>query len=578
MIKLSAVLALLVLSLSSLIFGQNPTKEEKNREKDFIKEVGQKDYSDESVAGMLNESFRLHVDGCGLLNTSRDEIKGLPFVPRELRDQVGQVMKNKGEKLEIKGSSALWYVFNDKDIAQKLTTDDPDRLLKMRLDAPSETLTMPDYQSWIMSRNCAGYLSGSVTANGQFPIGSANIALKADSQQKSSIALIGGRFLSPIIAVISEGGWRNFLFNLQLWNLYNSDNTLINHAVYMKEFQGVMVQRKAGINRNFDSKASVSLSIFVLNTQLSAGLTGNSVFDINDYLAVMVSDLENQVARQKRFKPLPSPAEIKQLFSKRPFAKDDKSPEFQFLTEGDELSFSETLQGVSNDVCQNGWSIAEKTTGSHLFADGKLAVTAAPGTNTINGTDLPVCTFQFTATPNADLFRGDDSIGKLKYFTGELSSDLVLPGDLRLTKDVERSFVPSNHPIVRTNFVQPVPFTLTPKDANSFTIGWSKDILVDFIDDQRPVNRNNGAVLNLAAKNITCGANTIPITGTATMLNKQYVISLSSTFSFPSSSYDSSGATFDECTYETPLDVPLKNGKVVTRTLSIQLKVPKAKQ
>jgi hypothetical protein len=574
----------IVISLSSSTFAQSkPTKEEKKREKEFAKQAGEKKYGKGTIADHLDEQFKLHVGGCGFINPSRLP-DNVAYVPRELLTEVRPMMESAGENLLVNGQNIFWYVYSADEIAKPLSTVDINRFLNIPDFIKSEVVAAPSriFSSWVTVRNCSGYLRSSFGVNAALPFGAAEVALKSDGQNASSMGIIGGRFRSPFGSLITQDDPYGLLLNLELWNIYKNNPSLANSAWYMNNFEGLMYKREAGVSRDFSISSSAEgtapLSFVNINAKLNAGIGMTSSFNVLNFLTVIVSDANNAVARKNRFSKLPTAADIAAQFKK---AQLKPEGEDKPLLINRDHTHKQVIYGIPRDVCLGGWDLVEVAAGVFTSTDVRATEIPVSAENKVPG-----CSFAITGRPDPALFP-NEATPRLQRppvsFVATLKSRAPIPDTtIFLERKIEQSLPTSVEPQLRVITSPTVDFSSSNQDVgDGFRLSWGK-IGIDFDDTNEPVNRNVGATTVPDPAIVKCGKEELNITGVATVgADKKYYLELMADRILLHSDYEVAKTDNTiQCTYATDLPVQLTRGgtSIVRRPLTLRLRFPREKK
>lgn len=593
MSKLTSTVALLAalfgIGLSAAV-AQND-EDMRKREKEFKKITRTLDVQGIAKGSMgekLNEIFREYVSkgGCALVDAERlDSQKQLSFVPDEItsQDLVTDVKTRKAEVINANGTRMFWYIYRTADKDNTNLSITKTRFLEAFDSASNRIKVTPskDFSNWVLSRNCTGYLNTKVDAKATFFTISASSAIQADFKNTASIVLIGGTFTSPISDILSTGGWRRMLLDLDTWRVYAENSDVTDDAWIMKSFDGILANKEVGISRNFSfnaaADATAPISIGSIGASLKTGMLDGSTINFNLYRLLISSDIDKKELRDQRFVKLSPASNIADAVKSATLTPDKAEKP---LIKGITYEHSQLFRGMPKKLCESDWKLID--TKRDVFK----SVSMKPVYQEIDSDDkterIPVCAFRITGEPTDKFF--DAAAGTEPSFEAVIRNQnaSLKVGGRALEISVQQRFNPSTQPV--PSYVagsSAIPFSPQMIDSSKFSISW-RDVDIKFDDSKESVKKDKGSVGEVTPVALSnCGqlGNFTILADLAAAEGSVYRMNLRSDLSLLTADYDSNAFSDEPCKYQTTISVPLaRDGNpMVTRQLSLVLRVPKKK-
>lgn len=437
-------------------------------------------YSRISLGRALQTVFQKHYQYCGFAEVGgrRD------YLPADIQQFLGKrALRTRVELADLSGGSLLQYIFMANEVSQAL--DNIAFRPEFRLAVPGTDaafLLEPEAQfdSYVLTENCSGYLKAALDAGIEPPYSAFRAALDTDDRKESTVLAISGTFRSPIDAVLQARDVNTTRLLMELWRFYEQYPQYIGQAYYLQSFSGVMIKHTAsaeearaienelGININGPFGAGV-------DAQVGWGRQSKASFRGTDWETIVYADFDEENQRQEWYAPLPGPAEISAYFAElRPSF--ERHADFPLLTEGVEHRHYLRLEGIPAELARAVWNIEDVQAGVYI---GQPKVEARP----FQENQREGCLFTITGAPDPAIFSGPlaERPGKLGLVY-KLRSRRTLDG-ASLVLHVREELPTSAHPIISLAEGQ---FDLSIKENRRFAFQWKVALEVE--DDENPVD------------------------------------------------------------------------------------------
>lgn len=452
-------------------------------------------FSRVSLGYALQRVFKKHYEFCGF-----PEAKGArDYTPPTLARFLGKRdLRTRVEQANLSGGNLLNYIFtNDElDVPLDIVKYQSDRLLSMGQIA---TNLMPQprdgFDSFVLTKNCAGYLKACLDAGIKPPYSAFSVALSTDDRRESSVLALAGSFVSPLGEVLAARDSRTTELMSRLWLFYQDHPEFIGRAYYLREFEGILVKHLNSAEAISSSERTLGVNVSLpfsatLNTSLNVGKTNKTSFAGTDWETIVYADFAGPYQRQNLYAPFPTPAQIADYFANlRPTFS--KAKDFPLLTEGSEHRHYLSLGGIPAELARQPWRIVDLS--PNVYQN-------APKTENrfVHETDGRFG-LQFTVSgqPNAQLFYGSPqnrpgSVG-LRY---ALEMDGYCGGE-KLRLYVDQELATSLQPIIN---VVSADFDLSKRDNRQFACQWEVEIALE--DGENPIAFDQETfVANLLVRN-----------------------------------------------------------------------------
>lgn len=440
-------------------------------------------YSRVSLGYALQQKFKTHAQYCGF------DVKGnnRDYVPNDINRFLGsRDLRTKVETADIRGGGLMYYIFHDSELNQPFNVMNFSPSKIMTFDRLKDQYALnPDenFDTFILTKTCGGYLKAALDAGIEPPYAAFKAALETDSRRESSVLALSGSFVSPLKLALQSNNDLTAEALMKLWRFYQENPSYVDHAYYLREFEGVLIRHitNAEENRKIALEGGVDLNGLLparLKTSFATNAGSSSAFTGTDWETIIYADFEEKgTSRDKLFSKLPSPSDIRRYFEGfQPVFQ--KSRDFPVMTEGIDYKHFLVVEGIPENMTNNFWEIESVQPGvyegipslqAEYFKDDKA------GTNG--------CRFTITGRPLRQNFVG---------------SATTRPGSLPLSY-VIRSKVPVGGEYIRFRIneevqtsAQPVAsigageFDLTKKEDRKFAFQWKFE--VDIEDTYNPVN------------------------------------------------------------------------------------------
>ncbi|MCB0570611.1 MAG: hypothetical protein KDC66_12640 [Phaeodactylibacter sp.] len=476
---LTSALAFVVLPATAQRIDRYQRKLEEYRSGEWPPE---RTYSRISLGYALQKTFKKHCEYCGFATPDgrRD------YVPQDISKFLGKRdMRTKVETADIRGGGLLYYLFTSDEILRPFdeVNYSPSRIL--RLNSVSNQFAIdPDenFDSFILHKNCSGYLKAALDAGVEPPYLAFRTALDTDSRRQSSVIALSGSFLSPLSLVLSANDSRTTEAMMKLWYFYQENPSYVNNAYYLREFEGVMIKHLTSAEENFRIETEGGLNLTApipahLKASFGISKSSNLSFLGNDWETIVFSDFERPYDKQALFTPLPSPSDIhRYLAGIRPVFQN--AQDLPLMIEGVEHKHFLIVEGIPENMASNYWLIENVQAGVY---DGLPSLTAEPFADKESCTSG--CRFTVTGRPLARNFQGpiDGRPSKLNV-RYRIRSKAPVNGEY-LSFDIDQEIQTSAHPIANITDGQ---FDLSKKDGWEFAFQWKFAIEIE--DRYNPVS------------------------------------------------------------------------------------------
>lgn len=441
----------------------------------------ERSYSRVSLGYALQRIFKKHTEYCGftISESKRD------YVPGDLSKFLGRRdLRTKVESANIRGGGLLYYIFTQDDIQKPF--DEVNFLSTQVFQTSSMTDPFemnPDenFDSFILTKNCSGYLKGFLDAGIEPPYIAFKKALETDGNRESTVVALSGSFVSPMKELLESNDWRKTEAMMNLWQFYRTNAGMVNQAYYLREFEGVMVKHVSTAEENFKIESEVGINVNLplaarLKGSVGLGRTNATTFSGTDWETIIFADFAGRYTKQSLFSPLPSPTEIKNYFQaiKPTF---QQARDFPLMTEGADHTHYLIVEGIPENMTRNFWVLADVLPGVY---DGIPTLTAEPF-KAEDGTFG--CRFLVRGRPLSSNFTGP-----LAYRPGKLGVSYKIRsrypvGGEYITIQVNEEIQTSAHPIA---ILSDGEFDLKKKEDRRFAFQWK--FIVNLEDEANPVD------------------------------------------------------------------------------------------
>ncbi len=477
----SFLLAAALPGISLACFGQSIDKAAERLEKTRADNwPPQRIHGRSSLGYALQQVFKRHAEFCGF--KIKDE--GRDFVPPDASRFLGRrTLRTPVETADISGGGLLYYVFHEQERSQPFASVrfSPSRVLRLP-GMPQPFAINPDenFDSFILTKTCGGYLKASLDAGIEPPYAAFKAALDTDSRRESSVMAISGSFVSPLRVAFEANDRRTAEAMMKLWQFYRDNPEYIGRAYYLREFQGVMIKHisTAEENARIESEGAFNLGgplPIRLKATFGVGASKGSAFSGTDWQTILFADFDAAYRRESIFAPLPTPADIRRYFeSIRPLAYlSGSSP---ILVEGARFQHVVELPGVPEEMAAYFWELETVAPGSF---DGPPALESGYFTKGENYG----CRFSLSGRPARNYFNPYDAnrsgVARLTYV---IRSRQPIAGEY-IRIQVEAETPTSIHPMAKMGRGE---FNIGKKENRRFALQWTFEVEVE--DTDNPVD------------------------------------------------------------------------------------------
>lgn len=476
---------LLILLFISLDFIEaqptNLSKKELKQQQELLEEWPPKrGFSRVSLGYALQRVFKKHYQFCGF-----PEVSGArDYTPPTLSRFLGKRdLRTRVEQANLSGGNLLNYIFTNEelDVPLDIMRYQSDRLLNMGQMA---TNLMPQpregFDSFVLTKNCTGYLKACLDAGIKPPYSSFRVALNTDDRRESSVLALAGSFVSPLGEILAARDSRTTELMSRLWLFYQAYPELIGRAYYLREFEGILVKHLSNSEAIIQSERALGVNVSLplsanLNTNLEAGRSNQVNFSGTDWETIVYADFAGPYQRQNLYAAFPTPAEIVDYFANlQPTFS--RAKDFPLLTEGAEHRHYLSLSGVPPELARQPWRIVD------LSPDVYQEVPRSENRFVQDADGRFGLQFTVSGQPNTGLFRGllhlrPGSVG-LRY---ALEMDGFCAGE-KLRLYVDQELATSLQPtisVVRSDF------DLSKRDNRQFACQWEIELALE--DGENPI-------------------------------------------------------------------------------------------
>lgn len=554
----------LLLTFTLLIFSAQPIDAQKiGKYQDKLEEYRRENwpperaYSRVSLGYALQRIFKKHTDYCGFTidDNKRD------YVPGDLTKFLGKRdLRTKVETANIRGGGMLYYIFTPEDIQK---TFDEVNFLSTRV-FHSSSMTDPfsinpdeNFDSFILTKNCSGYLKAFLDAGIDPPYVTFKKALETDGNRASTIVALSGSFVSPMKTLLEANDWRTTEAMMNLWQFYRDNAGLVNQAYYLREFEGVMVKHVSTAEDNFKIESEVGMNVNLplaarLKGKLNMGRTNSTAFSGTDWETIIYADFAGRYTKESLFSRLPSPTDIKYYFqSIKPTFQ--QARDFPLMTEGAEHTHYLIVEGIPANMTNNFWVLTDVLPGVY---DGEPTLVAEPFQQE-NGAFG--CRFIVRGRPLTNNFTGP-----LAYRPGKLGVSYTIRSrypvageyiSIRVNEEIQTSA----HPIA---ILSQGEFDLKKKEDRRFAFQWK--FVVNLEDEANPVDMNlKPFINNLVARRSDAKVDVLLTNVEPDPAHRRYFVTVESLDTYPLEKIDDSNMV----NYNLSMDVHLQSKRSAARSV-----------
>lgn len=441
-------------------------------------------YSRLSLGYALQNIFKKHTSYCGF---SVGQGKGKrDFIPYDISKFLGRRdLRTSVEMADIRGGGLLYYIFSRDEINKPFGAIKyiPSRILKVGSIANQFVVNANEnFDSFILTKNCSGYLKAALDAGVEPPYVAFKTALDSDDRRESSVLALSGSFQSPLGVVLGANNDRTTETMMNLWRFYKNNPQFVGQAYYLREFEGVMIKHSSSAEDNFRMESEVGINIngpmsSRLKTSFGVGRSSSTAFSGTDWQTIIFSDFGGDYYRQNLFTALPQPADIANYFQGiKPIFQQTR--DFPLMTEGAEHKHYVIVEGIPEDMTNNFWELERVNPGVY---DGTPRLRAEPFQDSKTGAFG--CRFTLVGKPLANNFRGP-----LASRPGNLNLSYRIKsrypvGGAYIYLNVNEEIQTSAHPIANISGGE---FDLSKKEDRRFAFQWR--FVVDLEDKDNPVD------------------------------------------------------------------------------------------
>jgi hypothetical protein len=518
----------------------------------------ERNYSRISLGYALQNTFERHVDYCGFKvdKNKRD------YVPADIQKFLGRRdLRTKVETADIRGGGLMNYIFTEEDI--RLPFDNvrysPTRVFKLN-SVDHQFVVNPDdnFDSFILTKNCSGFLKAALDAGIEPPYVAFKTALDTDSRRESTVMGISGSFVSPLKFIFDANNHLTTEAMMQLWKFYEEHPEFIGNAWYLREFEGVMIRHISTAEENYRIESEVGINLNgPLSTRLKSsfgiGFTSGNKFAGTDWQTIIFADFAGNYTKERLFSPLPSPAQIREYFhSVKPAFQ--KANDFPLMTEGVEHRHYLIVEGIPENMAANFWEIEN-------VRPGVYEETPQLSTDYLSdsGSGVFGCRFTIAGRPLIDNFQGpfSDRPSRLNVAYTLRSRSPVGGQYLRLY--VQEELQTSSHPIATVSRGE---FDLKKKEDRRFALQWKFAIEIE--DAENPVDFNEIPYIDNLLARRSDGNLPIKLAGVDRDAHRRiFYITLETVETYPLDKIDD----LNMITYNLSLDVHLRSVRSAVRSV-----------
>ncbi|PHN06412.1 hypothetical protein [Flavilitoribacter nigricans] len=554
---------ILLISTICLFLNQDVQAQRIGKYKDRIDEYRrenwppERNYSRISLGYALQRIFKKHTDYCGftISDNKRD------YVPGDLSKFLGRRdLRTKVETANIRGGGMLYYIFNPDDIEKPFDEINFMSTRVFQSSSVSDPFEMnPDenFDSFILTKNCSGYLKAFLDAGIEPPYFAFKKALETDGKRESTVVALSGSFISPMKTLLEANDWRTTEAMMNLWQFYRNNAGMINQAYYLREFEGVMVKHLSTAEDNFKIEAEVGMNVNLplaakIKGNVGVGRTNSTAFSGTDWETIIYADFAGRYTKQSLFSRLPSPTDIKHYFQaiKPTF---QQARDFPLMTEGAEHTHYLTVEGVPPNMTNNFWVLDDVLSGVY---DGQPTLTAEPFQDE-DGTFG--CRFIVRGRPLSSNFSGP-----LAYRPGKLGVAYTIRsrypvGGEYISIKVNEEIQTSAHPIA---ILSQGEFDLKKREDRRFAFQWK--FVINLEDEANPVDLNLKPFINNLVARRSDSKVDILLTGVEPdPQRRRYYVTVESLDTYPLEKIDDTNMV----NYNLSMDVHLQSKRSAARSI-----------
>ena len=426
-------------------------------------------YSRLFLGGALQDVFARHYDFCGFTKAEgkRD------YTPPTIEKFLGKrSLRTRVEKADIHGGSLMNYVFSEREVSAPLDAIryTPGNLLYA---ANAQAAALPEprdgFDSFVLTKNCGGYLKSALDAGLKPPYAAFAAALETDAKRSSSVLALAGSFQSPLVEELSAGDERTTALLARLWQFYLDHPEFRQEAYYLRQFEGVLIKHLTDAEEVMAAEQSVGINVNLplsasINSSLSHRRENQNSFSASDWETIVYADFTGPYTREAMFAALPGPEQIAAYFAGLPAVSATAVPLREAATHRHSVEI-----GLPDALANAGWTIADLRGGAYQHSPDLTVRATEAGLNfTVQGQTEP------------SLFRnGQQELVTIAY-------DLVLPardGMPQLRVPVQQRMNTSAHPLVELAGTR---FELRRRNSGEYAFQWHLTVNVE--DRENPLD------------------------------------------------------------------------------------------
>ena len=553
MTELRPLIALLLL-LFLIPTGAEAQRRKKNDEPAWPPERA---YSRLYLGGALQDVFERHYDFCGFTKAEgkRD------YTPPSIENFLGKrTLRTRVEKADINGGNLLSYVFSagEMDAPLDAIRYNPENLLYPEQEGVNLLPEPRDgFDSFILTKNCGGYLKASLDAGLKPPYAAFTAALDTDAKRTSTVLAMAGSFVSPLAELLGANDARTTELMARLWTFYQQHPEYQGQAYYLRQFDGVVIKHLTDSEEVMAAEQSVGLNVSLplaakLNTSLVHRREGSNTYSGSNWETIVYTDFSGPYTRETMYYALPGPNEIADYFAKLATVMTNVVP----LRESAAHQQTIAVAGLPASLAAAGWQVENLRGGAYRDAP---SLGVKPSEHGLS--------FTLSGYTSSALFRKrtDDQV--------PVSYDLVLPasGDMPAIRiPIAQRLATSAHPLTELAGSR---FELHRLNSGLYAFEWHVTVNVE--DRENPLD----ATGKFAADHLLVysGADTLAARVTTASYDARrgtLSLSLQSERSWPLKMIDD--RNMRSYAFSSELCLPVKDGYTVCRRpLSARLAVPR---
>lgn len=446
-------------------------------------------YSRISLGYALQGVFQRHYDFCGFPTSSgkRD------YTPPTLERFLGRrTLRTRVEQANLSGANMLAYVFGADELERPLDRMDFVATRVLLPTAAANTFgpqPKEGFDSFVMTRNCSGYLKACLDAGIEPPYAAFAAALNTDDRRESSVLSVAGTFVSPLAKLLAERSDATTDLMSRLWLFYQDNPEYDGAAYYLREFEGIMVRHLTEAEAIMQAERRLGVNVTLplaarFRAELEQGRGASLQFGGTDWETIVYADFGRETDRLEWFEPLPNSTEIARYFASLN-ASYSASEENSVLSEGSPHRHQLRLSGVPAELARMPWRLERVTEG--VYRDGpELTYDYYE-----EGEGRHGVVFTITGVPDRKLFRNRK---RDRQQTATLDYRLTLAGrgGMPLVIGTRQEIATSLHPSL--NVVRRA-FDLSKRDNQRYAFEWEIEIQVE--DADNPLDFERMAQLSL---------------------------------------------------------------------------------